>query len=220
MATKTLHPVHRGHFEIHATRWQVGPIVLGCTGSEASLRAIAAARHVVDVTDGVVLVCAIRASAQQLQRPTQLHDALKSEAYLLTDTATLDEVLRRSTEVALGAGLRPLAALHDHGDPVRVLLRTAARYQSATIVVGMNELRPSRLVRRLARRLPDDIALIATNGATHLGTRKCTGPRKLDWLIESLGSEGLGPVLHRAQAPRAVGISGRCCTSECTGGSR
>ena len=170
MADKMLSHFQRRHFVAHTTTRQDGPIILGCNGSEASIRAIAAAGLLTEGPGGVILVCAIRAPSPP-PRPTRLHDALKAEAYLLTDRATVDEVLRRSTEVALVAGLRPLAALYLHGDPVRVLLRTAERYQSPAIIAGMNGQSPSRLVRRLARRLPSDVALIATDGTTHLRTR-------------------------------------------------
>lgn len=170
MADKMLSHFQRGHFVAHTSTRQEGPIIMGCNGSEASIRAIAAAGRLTEGPGGVILVCAIRAPSPP-PRPTRLHDALKAEAYLLTDRATVDEVLRRSTEVALAAGLRPLAALCLHGDPVRVLLRTAERYQSPTIIAGMNGQSPSRLVRRLARRLPSDVALISTDGTTHLRTR-------------------------------------------------
>ena len=173
MADKMLSPFQRGHFVAHATTPQHGPIVLGCNGSEASIRAIMAAGRLTEGPAGVILVCAIRAPSPP-PRPTRLHDALKAEAYLLTDRATVDEVLRRSTEAALVAGLRPLAALYLHGDPVRVLLSTAERYQSPTIIAGMNGQSPSRLVRRLARRLPSDVALIATDGTTHLRSRSAS----------------------------------------------
>ncbi|MDV7133248.1 universal stress protein [Williamsia muralis] len=170
MADKMLSHFYRGQFVAHTTTRQDGPIVLGCNGSETSIRAITAASRLAGGPADVILVCAIRAPSPP-PRPTRLHDALKAEAYLLTDRATVDEVLRRSAEVALVAGLRPLAALYLHGDPVRVLLSTAERYQSPTIIAGMNGQSPSRLVRRLARRLSSDVALIATDGTTHLRSR-------------------------------------------------
>ena len=177
MADKMLSHFQRRHFVAHTTTRQDGPIILGCNGSEASIRAIAAAGRLTEGPGGVILVCAIRAPSPP-PRPTRLHDALKAEAYLLTDRATVDEVLRRSTEVALVAGLRPLAALYLHGDPVRVLLRTAERYQSPTIIAGMNGQSPSRLVRRLARRLPSGVALIVTDGTTHLRSRPASTTHK------------------------------------------
>ena len=176
MADKMLSRFHRGQLVAHTTTRQGGPIVLGCNGSEASIRAIAAAGRLTNGPADVILVCAIRAPSPP-PRPTRLHDALKAEAYLLTDRATVDEVLRRSTEVAVVAGLRPLAALYLPGDPVRVLLSTAERYQSPTIIAGMSGQSPSRLVRRLARRLPSDVALIATDGTTHLRSRRVSTTR-------------------------------------------
>lgn len=147
-----------------------GPVIVGCSGSEASLRAIATAAHVVDVSAGVILVCATRTPVRRPQPPASAHDLLKSEAYLLTDSAAIDEIVRHGRELASSSGARVLATLQSRGNPVHVLLQAADRYLARAILVGMHRDRPSRQAARLARTRPADIDVIASNGTTHLST--------------------------------------------------
>ena len=103
-----------------------------------------------------------------------MHDALKADAYLLTDAAITDEHLRSAREAMLRAGATSVRVVTDLGDPVTVLSGVAARLGAEVVVVGMNR-RPSWLARALRRRMDDDIGLVVTDGTTHLRARRGAG---------------------------------------------
>ncbi|ACY22666.1 hypothetical protein Gbro_3473 [Gordonia bronchialis DSM 43247] len=166
----------------HSRRWESfgpwirppgnGPIILGCNGSDASTQAIQAARDWVTGLD-VVLVTATT-GRHRLGHSTVMHDALKADAYLLTDAAITDEHLRSAREAMLRAGATSVRVVTDLGDPVTVLSGVAARLGAEVVVVGMNR-RPSWLARALRRRIDDDIGLVVTDGTTHLRARRGAG---------------------------------------------
>lgn len=150
-----------------------GVLVVGFTGSPASQRAL----DTVCATAGpglrIALVCAI----DPIRPPapaTFLHDALKSEAYLLSDRAVIDELLRRGMESVRGTCRARVTGVALEGDPVRVLAGAVARFEAAEVVVGMSGTRPTGQVRHIARALPDDVPLLVTNGERHVRLRRRT----------------------------------------------
>ncbi|MFD1812401.1 universal stress protein [Rhodococcus gannanensis] len=149
-----------------------GTVVLGCNGSDASLRLIEAAPRICSITGGVVLVCAVSPWGRApWERHPDAVDVLKGEAHLLDDATDSQLALELGRAAAREAGLNLVAAVEEPGDPVRSLLRAADRYRAAAILVGMRDERPSRQVNRLARRLPDGLDLVASNGSEHLLAR-------------------------------------------------
>ncbi|WP_187582580.1 universal stress protein [Gordonia sp. OPL2] len=145
-----------------------GVIIVGYTGSATSARALrTAAERAAGPGTRIVAVCAIR-EIHHSSSSTFLHDALKADAYLLSEQAALDETLRRGIELARSVTQVPVTALAVEGDPVRVLADAARRHDAAGVVVGMGAHRPSTQVRHIARRLPDDIPLWVTDGHSHI----------------------------------------------------
>ncbi|EME15478.1 universal stress protein [Rhodococcus triatomae] len=149
-----------------------GTVVLGCSGSPASIRLIEAMPLIGAITGGVVLVCAVSPwSRPPSERNPYAVDILKGEAHLLDDETEARTALERGGVAVRRAGLNLVATVEEPGDPVRSLLRAADRYRADAILVGMRSERPSRQVNRLARRLPADLDLIASNGGEHLLAR-------------------------------------------------
>ena len=144
-----------------------GPLVVGYTGSPTSARAVAAVCRRVRADTPIVLVCAI----EPIHPPgsaTVLHDALKADAYLLSERASIDEILRRGVELAHELGRSEVSAVAVEGNPVRVLERAAREHGAVGVVVGMRADRPSGQVRHIARGLPQEVALWVTNGEDHI----------------------------------------------------
>ncbi|MFF0816717.1 universal stress protein [Rhodococcus sp. NPDC003318] len=155
-----------------------GPVILGCSGSAASLRMIEAAPRIANVAGGVVLVCAVRRPASSTpDRHLFGPEFLTGETHLLAQSADVHEAMQSGRDAARRAGLPLVAVLDEPGDPVRSLLRAADRYQAEAVMVGMRRDRPSRQVNRLARRRPARLDLIASNGSEHLLARKPNGAR-------------------------------------------
>jgi hypothetical protein len=149
-----------------------GTVVLGCDGSDAALRLIAAAPRICAARGGVVLVCAVSPWGRApWERHPDAVNALKGETHLLDDVTDSRLALEFGRAAARDAGLNLVAAVEEPGDPVRSLLRAADRYRAEAILVGMGGERPSRQVNRLARRLPGGLDLVASNGREHLLAR-------------------------------------------------
>ncbi|GAB18670.1 hypothetical protein GOEFS_061_00090 [Gordonia effusa NBRC 100432] len=146
-----------------------GPIILGCTGSAASLRAVASAPTLVGPVPAAVLLCAVKpARARDTRRRDSDFDVLKADAYQLSESAIIDEALRRSREVAWDCGLKGVVTQTVFADPVHALRDAAIDNAASTVIVGVGGRRPSRLVNRLAAALPDGVDLIATDGTAPL----------------------------------------------------
>ncbi|MFW0791851.1 hypothetical protein [Gordonia sp. CPCC 205333] len=155
-----------------------GPIILGCNGSAASLRAIGSAADLVGPVSTVVLLSALRPQrARPGRNRSRDHDVLKSDAYQLSESAVVDEALRRSREVAWESGLKGVVTQTITASPYHALLAAAAEQGTSTVIVGIGRNRPSRLVNRLAEALPDGIDLIATDGITPLIALRHAGVR-------------------------------------------
>lgn len=145
-----------------------GVMVVGYTGSAASARALqTTAERATGPGTRIVAVCAIR-PVDHYSSSTILHDALKADAYLLSEQAALDETLRRGIELVRSVTRVPVQAVAVEGDPVRVLGEAVRRHAAAGVVVGMGGDRPTAQVRHIARRLPDDIPLWVTDGHRHI----------------------------------------------------
>ncbi|OOL33125.1 Hypothetical protein GQ85_023 [Rhodococcus rhodochrous] len=114
----------------------------------------------------LVLICATRPSRRP-EPPTDLHDALKDEAYLLTGQASVGEHLRTAAELAKWHGARLVTTTSEHGSPVPVLQRVAARVGAGAVFIGSDGPRPGWTPRRLGARLDRGVELIVTDGAVH-----------------------------------------------------
>ncbi|MCH5644811.1 universal stress protein [Gordonia sp. ABSL49_1] len=148
-----------------------GPIVIGCNNSDASERAL---RMVCARFSGAdVVVVTATTGRHRVGRPNAWNDALKADAYQLTDEAITTEHLRHAREVAQRAGARSVTVVSEVGDPLTVLSRVADRFDASAVVVGMVG-RPSPLARALRRRLADRIEFVVTDGTTHLRPRRRT----------------------------------------------
>ncbi|MGV9710260.1 universal stress protein [Gordonia sp. NPDC003424] len=141
-------------------------LVIGYSGSDASRRALRAALTTASPADDIVLVCAVRRRSDGPATP--LHDALKSEAYLLTASAGIDELLRCGREAAHAAGAASVDVRRGTGSPSAVLAGVAAEVGASVVVLGMSGRRPGGLARTLHRRLSADVDLVVTDGTTHL----------------------------------------------------
>ncbi|MBD1322215.1 universal stress protein [Gordonia hankookensis] len=165
-----------------------GPIVVGYTGSPVSTRALETVLRAADAHVRISLVCAVT-PIRPPRSTSFMHDALKSEAYLLSDRASIDEQLRRGVEALHAHSLEPETAVAIEGDPVRVLSRAARELEAAQVVVGMRDDRPTGQVRRIARALPDDVALFATSGDAHL---RLVHTRRIRRGVRTLAPEPIG----------------------------
>ncbi len=142
-----------------------GPIIVGYTGSPASLRAIASAPRLVNAPTQTLLISAITRRRGRTPRPfPRDYDVLKDDAYLLSPSAVIDETLRRGRETAWDAGLKDVVTQMITADPVHALATAARSAGARAIIVGVGGSRPSRQLNRLAKALPDDVSLIATDG--------------------------------------------------------
>ncbi|MGC4963503.1 universal stress protein [Gordonia sp. DT101] len=168
-----------------------GRIVVGYTGSPVSARALESVLRAADADVRIALVCAIN-PVRPPRSTSFLHDALKSEAYLLSDRASIDEQLRRGVEALHAHSLEPETAVAIEGDPVRVLSRAAREFGAAHLVVGMRDEQPTGQVRRIARALPDDIALFVTSGDAHL---RLMGSRRVRGRARTLAPNPIGRVV-------------------------
>ncbi len=156
-----------------------GPVIVGCTGTDASLRALTASARTLDPTIDLVLVCAVTRRRRRAQPTTFLHDALKSEAYLLTPEATTDELLRHAAETARRERARHIRIHTDTGDPVTVLARAASDLEASAVILGTSGSGPGALARALHRRIGSGADLFVTDGTRFLsaagGTTVTTG---------------------------------------------
>ncbi|GAB93732.1 universal stress protein [Gordonia rhizosphera] len=160
---------YRGRWEqVDGVSCGRGPVIVGYTGTDASLRAVTASARTLDPTIELVLVCAVTRRRRRAQPTTFLHDALKSEAYLLTPEATTDELLRHAAETAQRECARQIRIRTETGDPVTVLARAAADLDASAVILGMNGPGPGALARALRRRVGSEADLFVTDGTTFL----------------------------------------------------
>ncbi|MXP22083.1 universal stress protein [Gordonia sp. HNM0687] len=159
----------------HLQRWHAestsllphGIVVVGFSDTPASRTAALTQAAAVDEQSRIVL-----AMATTRPRPPRSdtigHDALKVESYLLSERAIVDEKLRGAKESVARRTSAPVTTETVVDDPVHGLADIVARTRATAVVVGMGARRPSRQVRRMARALPDGVALYATDGRHHV----------------------------------------------------
>ncbi|MEE4025342.1 universal stress protein [Gordonia sp. PKS22-38] len=156
-----------------------GIVVVGYSGTSSSRDAALAQADSADPSCRIALVMAIE-PPRSPRSDTFLHDELKSEAYLLSDGAIVDEQLRHARELVARRTTAAVTGEAIVADPVRALVGAVARHRATAVVVGMRKSRPTGQVRRIARELPDGVDLFATDGLHHvrLATRSAVSERR------------------------------------------
>ncbi|MYR05562.1 universal stress protein [Gordonia sp. SID5947] len=165
-----------------------GGIIVGYTGSPVSVRALDAVLRTAEADARIALICAVR-PFRPPRSTTAMHDALKSEAYLLSDRASTDELIRRGVEAVHAHSIEPATAIAVVGDPVTVISRAASQFEAAHVVVGMRDDRPTSQVRRIAKALPDHVGMFATNGDTHISLVRSRRARRV---VRTLAPQTIG----------------------------
>lgn len=187
----------RGHLQ----RWYTEPtstlpqgiVVVGFSDTPTSRAAALTQAAAVDEHSRIVLAMAIT-RPHPPRSDTTGHDVLKTESYLLSERAIVDEKLRLARELVVRGTSAPVAAEAVIADPVHGLAEVAARVGATAVVVGMAATRPTWQVRRMARALPDGVSLFATDGRRHVRVMpRATVPAGRRRPV-------LGPVPHAAGA--------------------
>ncbi|MDL9938828.1 universal stress protein [Gordonia sp. ABSL1-1] len=156
-----------------------GRLIVGFDDTDTSRRILNAIPHLAEAGGGVILATATstprppgtRTGPPRAGSPwssvtgrAALATALHDDAYLLSDRAITDELLRRGRE-AMPAGYHgQVDSIARVGNPLRVLRRLATDTEATAVLVGMTGDRPGPLARRLARTLPSSVSLIVTDG--------------------------------------------------------
>lgn len=110
-------------------------IVVGVSGSAASLQAVEHAADLAHITGAqLVLVCAY--TPLPPAESNYFADVLKDEAYLVRGSSPSDELLRVAAEKAAARGAKDIVRRAVEGNPLKILLRAAADTEADLMVVG------------------------------------------------------------------------------------
>jgi nucleotide-binding universal stress UspA family protein len=134
-------------------------ILVGTDGSPSSYVAVERAAQVAAGSGArLVVVCAFR--AMDKREEVRAAEQLGHDAYKVHGSNPADTVLNEAHERARAAGATEVEVLPVDGDPVDVLLKTAADVQANLIVVGNRGL--NSLAGRLLGSVPANISHRAT----------------------------------------------------------